>query len=248
MSSSMLLTTTRPNNTLLPISGVEKIVDIWCQEVFNLSQYKHIQYIQIFENKGKLVGCGMPHPHSQILASEIIPYVPDREYKAIKSYFGEKRSCLLCDYTNLEHKYQERIVIQNDHFLVVVPFWAFWPYETLLISKRHISNMLDLSALEKKGLAEILKNLFTRYDNLFKIEFPYNFGFHQSPVKKYTNKYFDYPECHLHAHIYSPIINSGRQKYFAGPEMLATPIRDITPESSAKILRELPEIHYKLRI
>jgi len=231
---------------------IRQVVDVWTREFCELGSQEFVGYVQIFENKGEMVGCGFPHPHCQIYASETIPNEPAKEQLALADYMAAKKSCLLCDYLALELAIQQRLVCENDHFVALVPFWAFWPFETMLLSKRHISCLSDLEETEKTSLADILKRLMVRYDNLFEIPFPYVFGFHQRPTDCEAEGSDStgrprpaYPEWHLHAHVYPPLLRSASvRKYRAGPEMLATPVRDITPEWSAERLRELPEVHY----
>jgi UDPglucose--hexose-1-phosphate uridylyltransferase len=168
---------------------------------------------------------------------------PAKEQRQQEKYLQEKNRCLLCDYLNLELQIGERIVVENDSFVVLVPFWAVWPFETLLLSRQHRRSFLDLSEKEKDDLADILKRITTRYDNLFRVSFPYSAGFHQAPTdgKKH-------PEWHFHMHFYPPLLRSATvRKFMVGYEMLANPQRDITPEWSAEKLRSLPEVHYKAK-
>jgi UDPglucose--hexose-1-phosphate uridylyltransferase len=155
-----------------------------------------------------------------------------------------KKSCLLCDYLQLEFKQGERLVISNASFAVVVPFWATWPFETLLLPRRHVADLSELSSHERGDLADILKRLTIRYDNLFQTDFPYSMGFHQRPTDERA-----YPEFHFHAHFYPPLLRSANvRKFMVGYEMLSEPQRDITPEAAARQLHRLPEEYYRSKI
>jgi UDPglucose--hexose-1-phosphate uridylyltransferase len=232
----------RHNLTLarMSINEIRAVVDTWCDEFSKLGGQPNVRAVHIFENRGAMMGCSNPHPHGQIWADESVPDGLAQEVATQQSYYQKNRSSLLEDYLRLELEKKERLVCANEHFAVVVPFWAVWPYETLLISRRRISCLLELKEQERDGLAEVLRQLVIRYDNLFKTSFPYTMGFHQRPTDGSS-----YPEFHLHAHFYPPLLRSATiKKFMVGYEMLATPQRDITPESAAAQLRELPEVHY----
>jgi hypothetical protein len=201
-----------------------------------------IRYVQVFENKGAIMGCSNPHPHSQIWATTHIPNEPAKELEAQKEYFQAQGRPLLLDYLAEEHAAQERILAENEHFSVLVPFWAVWPFETIVIAHRPGAGRLtDLTAEELHSLAQIMQTLTVRYDNLFEVSFPYSMGFHQAPFDGE-----DHPEWVLHAHFYPPLLRSAEvKKFMVGYEMLAMPQRDITPEVAAERLRSLPEIHFK---
>ena len=206
-----------------------------------LAANPRIQYIQIFENKGAIMGCSNPHPHGQIWASWSVPLEVHKETVQQQLYFKDHWSSLLGAYLQLELKKQERIVIENEDFVALVPFWAVWPYETMIVSKRHVQHIGQFTEREKHGLAVILKQLTTRYDNLFSTSFPYSAGMHQSPVNS-----GGHPEWHWHMHFYPPLLRSATvKKFMVGYEMLATPQRDITPEMAARQLREQSPVHYK---
>lgn len=220
---------------------IEKVIDTWIDEFKMLSSKPFINYIQIFENKGTMMGNSNPHPHCQIWAQESIPMEPSKELKNFRNYFKKKNRSLLSDYLKLELKLKERIVYENNSFVVLVPFWAVWPYETLIISKRKIATILQFKEYEKKDFANTLKVITTKYDNLFQTSFPYSAGMHQAPTDGKV-----YKEWHFHMHFYPPLLRSATiKKFMVGYEMLAEPQRDITPEQSAEILRELSMIHYK---
>lgn len=225
----------------MSVDDIVKVIDVWTEEYRQMGKRSEINYVQIFENKGAIMGCSNPHPHGQIWAQQSIPGEPAKELHYMSIYYRQKGDCLLCNYLDLEQGLNERIVIQNDHFTALVPFWAVWPFETLILSRRHYSNLLEMETAEKKSLAEMIHRLTNRYDNLFRISFPYSAGFHQSPT---DGK--DHPECHLHMHFYPPLLRSATiKKFMVGYEMLANPQRDITPEWSAEKLRGLSEVHYK---
>ena len=190
------------------------------------------------------MGCSNPHPHGQIWCQDSLPLEIEKETRQQKKYFEKYGRSLLLDYLHTELKHQERIVLQNDHFLVVVPFWALWPYETLVISKRPVKHISEFTNSEKSSFADILKRLTTRYDNLFEISFPYSAGLHQAPVNDGPH-----PEWHFHMHFYPPLLRSATvKKFMVGYEMLANPQRDVTPEWAAEKLRSLPDIHYKQKM
>ena len=219
---------------------IENVIITWQDEFRSLSAKSYINHIQIFENKGSIMGNSNPHPHCQIWAQESIPMEPKKELKQFKRYYNKNKRTILSDYIKLEKKLDERIVYENDSFIVVVPFWAVWPYETMIISKRKIANIIQFKQKEIKDFANALSVITIKYDNLFKTSFPYSSGLHQAPVdgKKY-------PEWHFHMHFYPPLLRSAIiKKFMVGYEMMAEPQRDITPELSAKILRELPVVHY----
>lgn len=221
---------------------IRNIVDVWTSEYESLAADPSINYVQIFENKGSVMGCSNPHPHGQIWAQRTIPTEPSKELKHFARYRSEKSSCLLCDYLSLETSRNERIVCRNDDFVVLVPFWATWPFETIIISAKHCGALTDFSGNVKDAFADIIKRLTTRYDNLFEISFPYSAGIHQTPTDNN-----DHPEWHFHMHFYPPLLRSATvKKFMVGYEMLADPQRDTTAELCAERLRNVPEAHYKL--
>ena len=226
----------------LELSEIERVLSTWAEQSADLGGHDFIQYVQVFENKGEVMGCSNPHPHSQIWASSLLPNEPARELLAQIEYFSEHHRPLLGDYLAEEQKRRDRILVSNDHFTVLVPFWAVWPFETLLIAHRPgLSRLTEMTSDETTSLAEILKAVTTRYDNLFEISFPYSMGFHQAPFDGQTH-----PEWTLHAHFYPPLLRSATvRKFMVGYEMLAMPQRDITPEAAVERLRSLPASHYK---
>ena len=229
--------------SLMTLAEIRSVVDAWTREYRSLGALPSINHVQIFENRGAMMGCSNPHPHCQIWANATIPNEVAKEQSRLSEYHRKNHSCLLCDCLELERAAAERMVCENDAFLAVVPFWALWPFETLVLSKRHTGSLAVLTEAECAGLAEILKRLTTRYDNLFNTPFPYSMGFHQSPTDGGAH-----PEWHFHAHFYPPLLRSAAvRKFLVGYEMLAQPQRDITAESAAARLRELSEEHYSKR-
>ena len=223
--------------------AIKKVVDVWQREYIEIGGLDYINYVQIFENKGSIMGCSNPHPHGQIWAQRSIPGEPSKECFYQKKFYDSNRKSLLSVYLEKELEKEDRIVIENDSFVVVSPFWGVWPYETIVISKRHFQSIILMSEDEKLSFADILKKLTIVYDNLFEVSFPYSAGIHQSPTDGKNH-----PEWHFHVHFYPPLLRSATiKKFMVGYEMLGNPQRDITPEISAKQLRELPKIHYKNR-
>lgn len=226
----------------MDLPGLQSVVDVWVAQYQELGALPQIGHVQIFENRGAMMGASNPHPHGQIWATEHLPLNIAREQDAQAAYYAAQGRTLLSDYLALEIEDGARIVVSNDDFVALVPFWAVWPFETLLISRRPVGALPDLSAAERAGLADILKQLTTRYDNLFNVSFPYSMGFHQRPTDGQ-----DHPEWHLHAHFYPPLLRSATvRKFMVGFELLAEAQRDITAESAAARLRELPAVHYRL--
>lgn len=228
----------------LSLEQVEAVVWMWREETINIGNLDYIGYVQVFENKGAIMGCSNPHPHNQIWATSQIPVEPFKELRAQNEYLAAHGTCLLCDYLEAERMRQERIVCANDHFTALTPFWAIWPFEVMVVANRHTPSLPELEADEIRGLADILRRVTTRYDNLFEISFPYSMGFHQQPTKNGP-----YPAWHLHAHFYPPLLRSATiKKFMVGFEMLGMPQRDLTAETAAARLRDMREVHYKLSL
>lgn len=225
----------------MPLEGIEKVVALWTEQYRELGARDFINHVQIFENRGSIMGCSNPHPHGQIWAEETLPDLPAREGENQRNYFSDKRSCLLCDYLEWELKDGERVVAENDHFVALIPFWAVWPYEVMVLPKAHRTALTELSPAERTGLAEIMKSVGIRYDNLFRTSFPYSMGIHQAPTDG-----GDHSSGHLHLHYFPPLLRSAAvKKFMVGYELMAMPQRDITAESAAETLRNLPAVHYK---
>ena len=224
----------------MPVSDIRPVIDAWVEQFAELGSLPHIGYVQIFENRGEMMGCSNPHPHGQIWANQTVPHEVAKEDRAQVEYRQARGSCLLCDYAALERDSGTRIVCENDHFTALVPFWAFWPFEILLVSRLHRSGIDELEDAERDELAAILKEITTRFDNLFECPFPYSMGFHQRPTDGSPHGAW-----HFHAHYHPPLLRSATvRKFMVGYEMLCQPQRDITAESAAARLRELPAKHY----
>jgi UDPglucose--hexose-1-phosphate uridylyltransferase len=228
---------------LMTNEAIVRVVDAWSALYQSLGALDGVRYVQIFENKGSMMGCSNPHPHGQVWGTSSIPDEPGREHRSLTEYLRKHDRCLICDYLQLELARGERMVCSNDFFTAVVPFWAVWPFETLLLSRRHFGSLAEMNDAERAGLADIIKHLTTRYDNLFEVSFPYSMGFHQSPTDGHAH-----PEQHFHGHFYPPLLRSATiRKFMVGFELLGTPQRDLTPESAAFRLRELSDTHFRLR-
>jgi len=222
-------------------AALRQVVDTWAEQTEALGARPFVNYVQLFENKGAMMGASNPHPHGQIWATEHLPNEPTKEQAAQLDYQAAHGACLLCDVLTLELTQGERIVCANEHFVALVPFWATWPFETMILSRRHVSALPDLAGAERDALADVLKRLTTRYDNLFQTSFPYSAGFHQRPTDGDPH-----PEWHLHAHFYPPLLRSATvRKFMVGFEMLGTPQRDLTAETSAARLRAMSERHFR---
>jgi len=224
----------------MAVKDIEKVVDTWVGQYIELGTRPDIGQVQIFENRGAVMGCSNPHPHGQIWASRHLTNEMIRETSFQRAYWDKHGRNLLVDYLNQELEAEERILYQNANFVVLVPYWAVWPFETMILPKWHIRSMDEMTAAERLTLAEALSFLTIRYDNLFKTSFPYSMGFHQQPTDG-----GDHPEWQMHAHFYPPLLRSATvKKFMVGFEMLGTPQRDITAEQAAERLRSLPDVHY----
>lgn len=232
------------HNLTLPemeFSDIEKIIAVWAEQYIELGSKDFINYVQIFENKGAVMGCSNPHPHGQIWAQSSLPTQVEKTQKNLENYFNKNKTSLLKDYLEEELKLKERIVLENEHFIALVPFWAIWPFEILIVSKRHFGNIIAMTNDEVKYFAQIMKGITVKYDNLFVTSFPYSSGIHQTPTDRISH-----PEWHFHMHFYPPLLRSATvKKFMVGYEMLGEAQRDISPEKSAEILRNLSEVHYK---
>jgi UDPglucose--hexose-1-phosphate uridylyltransferase len=232
------------HNITLPemdLPTIEEIIRTWQREYTDLGNVDYINYVQIFENKGSVMGCSNPHPHGQIWAQSSLPTQIEKTQTSLKNYFDKNGSNLLLDYLAKELEAKERIVIENEHFVALVPFWAIWPFETMIICKRHITKITDLNDQEVADYALTLKQLTAKYDNLFETSFPYSSGIHQAPTDGQ-----EHPEWLFHMHFYPPLLRSASvKKFMVGYEMMGESQRDITAEKSAQMLRDLSDIHYK---
>ena len=222
----------------LELSSIEKVVQFWVEEYKELAE--KYRWVQIFENKGEQMGCSNPHPHGQIWAGDFLPNELYREEQQQRDYFESHGSPLLSEYLDHELRKKQRLVELNEHWLSVVPWWAIWPFETLIIPKRHVTGLHELTGDEQAALAELLKNLLSRYDNLFQASFPYSMGWHGASFFSNSKDAW-----RLHAHIYPPLLRSSTiRKFMVGYEMLAEVQRDISPEQASARLRECSTLHY----
>ncbi len=222
----------------LGLPAIEGIVSTWQEQATELG--KRFIWVQIFENKGSVMGASNPHPHGQIWASDFIPSEPVKEIQTQQVYYKSHGSTLLGDYAQQEIVEGKRVVCKNADWLAVVPFWATWPFETILLPLGHLERMQDMTDYQRQSLAEILKRLLTKYDHLFNVSFPYSMGWHGAPNGDKVAL-----GCTLHAHFYQPLLRSATiKKFLVGYEMLAEAQRDLTPETAANRLAALPEIYY----
>jgi UDPglucose--hexose-1-phosphate uridylyltransferase len=220
-------------------ADIRPVVEAWASQTAELGQ--HYRWVQLFENRGAAMGASNPHPHGQVWAGSALPNEAAKEDRAQRDYWAEHGAPLLVDYGNLETERGERLVLQNESWLAVVPYWAVWPYEILLLPRRHVLRLPDLTAAERDSLAAIIRQLLTRYDNLFQTSFPYSMGWHGAPMDD-----GDYSGWQLHAHYYPPLLRSASvRKFIVGYEMLAEVQRDLTAEQAAERLRRLPDRHYR---
>ena len=220
--------------------AVRRVVDLWAEQFRELGARPDISHVQIFENRGAMMGCSNPHPHGQIWAQRSIPYGAETETQRQAAYHDRTGRSLLNDYLGLELDRGERIVVEQGAFVALVPFWAVWPFETLVLPRRPVSTLSELSVEERDDLAEVLRRLTTLYDNLFRVTFPYSAGIHQAPTDGRAHQGWI-----LHLHFYPPLLRSATiRKFMVGYEMLGEPQRDLTPEAAAARLREQPETHH----
>ncbi len=227
----------------LDLQTVAGVVEAWCAEYTELGVQPDINHVQIFENRGSLMGCSNPHPHGQIWANKTVPNIPCQEGQKQADHLDNTGRCLLCEYLELELTRMERVVLENDSFVVLTPYWAFWPYEVMILPREHLASVTGMSDRQRKDLAAIMIRLAVRYDNLFLTSFPYSMGIHQKPTDG-----ADHPEWHFHLHFFPPLLRSSTvRKFMVGYELLAMPQRDITAEQSADTLRSLSDIHYLSR-
>ena len=218
---------------------IRRVIDVWAEQLKELGE--RFKWVQIFENKGAVMGCSNPHPHGQIWSSNFIPQLPQREDESQRAYFKEHKRPMLLDYLQQETEKGVRIVEQNDDWVMLVPYWATWPFEYLLLPRRAIKRLTELTDRERDNLASILKRSLARYDNLFETSFPYSMGWHGAP-----NEPGNFDHWQLHAHFYPPLLRSATvKKFMVGYEMLAESQRDLTPEQAAQRLRDVSVVHYK---
>lgn len=232
----------RHDLTLAEMSApdIRQVVNVWAEQITDLG--RTCRWVQIFENKGDVMGCSNPHPHGQVWAGSALPNEPAKEDRQQREWVVGNKTPLLVEYARLEAEQRERVVVANDDWLAVVPYWAVWPFETLLLPRRRpVLRLPDLTGAERDALAGILQQLLVRYDNLFQCSFPYSMGWHGAP-----NDEGDYRHWQLHAHFYPPLLRSATvKKFLVGYEMVAEAQRDLTAEQAAARLRSLPGLHYK---
>lgn len=227
----------------MDLETIENVIKTWQFQYEDLDKIDFINHVQIFENKGAIMGCSNPHPHGQIWAQSSLPTLVQKTQHNLSEYFQKHGKTLLEDYLKQELQKNERIVIENEHFVALVPFWAIWPFETMIVSKRPVSRITDFTPDEVSDFAKTLKELTSKYDNVFNTSFPYSSGIHQSPTDGKSH-----PEWHFHMHFYPPLLRSASvKKFMVGYEMMGESQRDITPEKSAELLKSLSDVHYKSR-
>lgn len=225
----------------LPLEQIRGVIDTWNTQIEALG--KTYLWVQAFENKGEAMGCSQPHPHGQIWANSFLPNEIERKNHHLKAYYQEHGSNLLVDYVQAELADGERVVVETEHWVAVVPYWAAWPFETLLLPKTHVRRMSELSAAQRDDLALAIKKLTSRYDNLFRCPFPYSMGWHYAPFFAAGT---DIEHWQLHALFYPPLLRSATvRKFMVGYEMLAESQRDLTAEQAAEKLRAVSDVHYK---
>jgi UDPglucose--hexose-1-phosphate uridylyltransferase len=217
----------------MDVADIVRVVEAWTTQFIELGAHPGIQHVQIFENRGAMMGASNPHPHCQIWATEHVPDEPAIEVANQLAWQRKNGACLLCETLKAELAQGQRIVCTNEEFVALVPFWAVWPFETLILSRAHVTGLDGFRSAQQHGLADILKQLTTTYDRLFSVSFPYTMGFHQRPTDGEAHT-----ECHFHGHFYPPLLRSATvRKFMVGFEMLGMPQRDITPETAAEQLR-----------
>lgn len=225
----------------LDLPALRGVVDTWAEETARLGAREDVGHVQLFENKGEIMGCSNPHPHGQVWAQRDLPMHAAREAERQRAHWERQGRTLLGDYLALEEREGERIVCANDAWVALVPWWAVWPFELLVVPRRQVPFVASLDDRERDLLADIVKRVTTRYDNLFETSFPYSAGFHQAPTDGGAH-----PHHHLHLHFYPPLLRSATvRKFLVGYEMLGEPQRDITAESAAERLRAQGEVLYR---
>jgi len=224
----------------MEVKDIVDVVKLWQKEYAELGNDPNINHVQIFENKGAIMGCSNPHPHGQIWAQRSIPQEVQKKVVQQNNYWDSNKKSLLGDYLQQELNANERIVLENETFVTLVPYWAVWPFETMIIPKRHIRSILELTEKEVTDYACMLKTLTIKYDNLFETSFPYSAGIHQAPTDGKGNRHW-----HMHMSFYPPLLRAADvKKFMVGYEMFANPQRDITAEQAAQRLIECSDLHY----
>ncbi len=225
---------------LMKVEDIEKVVALWQKEYLELGALEGINHVQIFENKGDTMGCSNPHPHGQIWSQRSIPQEVAKKQEKLLAYWNKNRRSLLEDYVKQEIELDQRIICENKYFVALIPYWAVWPYEMMILPKKKISHIGLLNEFQRASFAEIIKKTTIRLDNIFSTSFPYSMGIHQAPT---DGK--EHPEWHFHMSFYPPLLRSATvKKFMVGYEMFANPQRDITAEQAANTMKSLSEIHY----
>ena len=221
--------------------AIRAVVDAWASETETLGSLPEIRHVQVFENKGAMMGCSNPHPHGQVWATSYLPLTPARKLATQRAWFERHASDLVGDYLAEELRSGERVVCRNERWVALVPYWAVWPFELMLVPVRRVPDLPALAGDERDALADLLRRVGVRYDNLFRTSFPYSLGFHGRPTDGEQH-----PEWRLHAAYYPPLLRSATvRKFLVGFELAAEPQRDLTAEDAAARLRELGETHYR---
>jgi UDPglucose--hexose-1-phosphate uridylyltransferase len=225
---------------LLSPADILGVIDTWAAEYADAGSRDNIGYVLIFENRGETMGATSPHPHSQLWATEHIPTIPAAETARQRAYAAERKSCLLCDYVKLELRMESRVILTNESFAALTPFWAVWPYETMVLSRGHFGHLGAMPKKVRADFADMFHRLTVRFDNLFQAPFPYSMGIHQQPTDGELHD-----EWHFHVHFLPPLQRSqSMRKLMAGYEMLGMSQRDFPPEEAARKLRQCSDIHY----
>ena len=218
----------------MSVEEIRLVVDLWAEQCVELGSRDDIGYVQIFENRGAMMGASNPHPHGQIWASRSIPNEVVAELGGQREYFAKNGSVLLCEYQKMEEALGERVVARNESFVALVPFWAVWPFEVMILPRRHVERLEDFTDAERSDFAAILRVVTSTYDQVFDTPFPYSMGLHPAPYDGVKH-----PEWQFHVHFYPPLLRSASiRKFMVGYELLGSPQRDITPESAAETLRQ----------
>ncbi|KAK9449632.1 galactose-1-phosphate uridyl transferase [Limtongia smithiae] len=237
------------HNLTLPLMSpaeIEAVVATWTALYQQLQRETKFRFVQIFENKGASMGCSNPHPHCQAWCTDAIPSEPAQELISLRNYAATNHACLLCDYLSLELTDPARVVLSNSSFVVLVPFWAIWPFETLVLAREHRPSLNEFTAAEKTDLADVIRRLTIKYDNLFSTSFPYSMGLHQAPIHSEHDD--EVTLSHFHMHYYPPLLRSATvRKFLVGYEMLGEAQRDLTPEQAAERIRAAAEVHYSVQ-
>lgn len=219
----------------MSITAIQKVVLEWQKQYTELGENPNINYVQIFENKGAVMGCSNPHPHGQIWSQSTLPNEVDKKNTQQLVYYNKNKRSLLGDYLDQELEKKERIIFENDAFVVLIPFWAIWPFETMIIPKKQQSNITTMQDTDTLLYAEAISVITKAYDKLFNTSFPYSSGIHQAPTNGNENNHW-----HWHMSFYPPLLRSATvKKFMVGYELFGSPQRDITPETAAKMIQEL---------